>query len=205
MKVPLEITYVTFEHGDLVGEILAFVTLTPIYVMVMYTVLVILRRDFHTLYALLGQCICLVVNKVLKSIISQPRPAESDLKDSGMPSNHSQFVGFFCIFYICQFCLNSKLLAIKFRVLYSVALLGLGSVVCFSRVYLIYHTPEQVFVGAVVGAVLGFLFAVVDIRFGKALGDKICSLGVVKFFGFRNYSPLENYLGIRCAPDKRTD
>lgn len=56
----------------------------------------------------------------------------SDLLDHGMPSNHCQFISFFCTIYIIQF-IRAKDLSIIFRILYSFYVLILGIIVCYSR------------------------------------------------------------------------
>lgn len=52
------------------------VTLTPVFVMVMYATIILTRRDFQTCFICLGQLINVAINLVLKKIISQPRPED---------------------------------------------------------------------------------------------------------------------------------
>ena len=201
MKIPLENTYVRFEKGDIIGEVLAYITLSPVFVMVMYTTLVILRRDYSTFYALGGQLLNLLLNKVLKKLIDEPRPSDNnDISDSGMPSNHSQFIGYFVVYYSIQFLFNTngnKTLSVQYKYLYSFYLFVLGVLVCFSRLYLGYHTIDQVLVGVGVGTVVAILWSMIDIYFGNLLGDYICSIPFIHFFDVRNFSPMGQYLSIR--------
>ena len=200
MKIPLENTHVTFDQGDTIGEILAYITLTPVFLMVMYTTLILLRRDYTTFYALGGQLLNLVFNKILKKLIDQPRPIHNhELSDSGMPSNHSQFIGYFVVYYSIQFLFNShsKTLSVQYKYFYSFSLFILGALVCFSRYYLGYHTVDQVLVGAGVGTTVGILWSIIDIYFGNFIGDYLCSIPLIHFFGVRHFSPLEQYLLLR--------
>lgn len=204
MRVPLENTYVRFEQGDLVGELLAYFTLTPVFIMVMYTTLVLLRRDYSTFYALGGQIVNLLLNKILKKLIDEPRPADNeDISDSGMPSNHSQFIGYFGTFYVLQFLLNSKALSRPYRYLYSGFLVLLAALVCFSRHYLGYHTWPQIFVGAWVGSSLGLVLSSIDILLGNSIGALVCSIPIVRYFGVRHFSSLEQYLALRSDPSTK--
>jgi len=197
MKVPLESTYVRFREDDIVGQVLAYITLCPIYLMVMYTTLVVFRRDFGTLFALFGQMLNLALNKLLKKIVNQPRPDEnSDYSDSGMPSNHSQFICYFCMFYIIQ-SLSSKLLPPSQRYLYSFGLGVLAYFVCFSRFYLSYHTSEQILGGVSVGIVSGFVWSLIYLKWGDSLGNLVCSIPLIKYLGLRHFSTLEQYLLLR--------
>lgn len=197
MKVPLENTFVSYEDNDFTGELLAYITLTPIYVMVMYTTLVTLRRDFSTVYALVGQMMNLIMNKLLKKLFNQPRPEQQmNLSDSGMPSNHSQFILFFSIFYSIQF-LHAKQLQLHFRILYSFLLMFLAILVCYSRYYLLYHTLDQIFVGAVVGSTFAYCWAKLDFVYGRTMRNFICKVSVGRWLGIRDFSPLQQYLSLR--------
>jgi dolichyldiphosphatase len=202
MKVPLENTYVRYEENDKIGLIMAYITLTPIYLMVMYASIIILRRDFSTIYALAGQCVNLVANKILKRVINQPRPLEAlDLSDSGMPSNHCQFMGFFCTYYAIQF-LSVRLLAYRDKSLYVSALFITLGLVCYSRYYLSYHTPEQIVAGAFTGSLIGVFWVLLDALYGKAISATICSLPIVDWLGVRDFSPLQQYMSLRQHESK---
>lgn len=196
MKIPLDYTYVNYENDDTIGLCLAFVTLTPIYIMVMYTTLIILRRDYSTCYALGGQLLNLIINKILKKLIDQPRPESCEISsDSGMPSNHSQFISYFILFYIVQIIwVNSKYFDSLLKVFYTSLLILMGLIVCYSRYYLNYHTLEQVVVGACIGSLFGIIWSIIDVLIGKQLGDFICNrIAIIKFCAVINYSPLCEY------------
>ena len=87
-----------------------------------------------------------------------------------MPSSHSQFVGFFAL-SVTLFLLvrhvpdpsrNHSPASFDQRVKFSVVVVLGAAAVAISRVYLTYHTPEQVlvgFFGGMVFAVVWFLFS----------------------------------------------
>jgi dolichyldiphosphatase len=167
--------------------------------MVMYTTLILFRRDWGSIYTLFGQMINLIINKILKKTIEQPRPdTNNEMSDSGMPSNHAQFIGYCCAFHIIQVLINSnKYISAQYRILYSILLIFVALGVCLSRIYLEYHTFDQVVVGLFVGIIFGIIWAVIDIIYGTYIGTTICSMPIVKWLGFINYSPLEEYVSLR--------
>lgn len=46
----LGITYVRYVKGDIIGKLLALFTLSPIFIVVMYTTLLFFRRDLDTFF-----------------------------------------------------------------------------------------------------------------------------------------------------------
>ena len=80
------LTYVRYEEGDLVGQILAFITLAPIYICVFYATVLCIRRDIHILYMGLGQGINLLVNHILKPLLNEERPEACEREDPCMVS-----------------------------------------------------------------------------------------------------------------------
>ena len=133
LTVPFTLTYVRYVSGDLFGWLLSLVTLTPIFLVIMYCTIIVIRRDIQTILTFIGQLLGAFVTVLLKKVINIPRPEQSDLKDEGMPSNHSQFVGFFACYYIYQFLSSCKSLGVFYRVIYSFFLLILLYFVAMSR------------------------------------------------------------------------
>jgi dolichyldiphosphatase len=74
MLVPFSLTFVRYEENDLIGKLLALVTLSPVFIMVMYATILMIRRDIQTALITLGQLINVVVNLILKKLINEPRP-----------------------------------------------------------------------------------------------------------------------------------
>mmetsp|Transcript_10175 Transcript_10175/g.13346 ORF Transcript_10175/g.13346 Transcript_10175/m.13346 type:complete len:222 (-) Transcript_10175:140-805(-) len=153
------LTSVRYEEGDALGKFLSLVTLSPIYIVVMYASLVVFNRDLQVLTMSVGQLLNLGLNQILKKIINQPRPPGADKEDSGMPSDHSQFLFFFAAYF--SFCMTNRLSGSAVGqsfFAFAVHLLALGT--AYSRVYLGYHTVSQVVVGGGIGSVVGILWSI---------------------------------------------
>lgn len=82
-----------------------------------------------------------------------------------MPSSHSQFLGFFCSFFLAHFYLHHPRLA-RPRTLVNTmrriehwfamaAIVGLTAATCYSRWHLSYHSSAQVLIGLGVGLLVG--------------------------------------------------
>ena len=117
-------------------------------------------------YYTVGIFVNAIFNLILKGLIQQPRPSEDPkmfelaLKHSkrflfkdgiphdifGMPSGHAQSVFFSTVFIYCA--LKKK------NILYGYLLMSL--IVISQRVFFTYHTPLQVFVGAIIGGAIGY-------------------------------------------------
>jgi len=78
-RKPVSLTYVVYEKGDILGFILAYSSLCPIFLIVSYTAVILSRRELIVLFTLIGQLLNEVLNTIIKNIIKEPRP-ESNLK-----------------------------------------------------------------------------------------------------------------------------
>ncbi|KAJ1618916.1 phosphatidic acid phosphatase type 2/haloperoxidase [Pavlovales sp. CCMP2436] len=155
-KVPFALTFVRYEEGDSVGYAAALLSLAPIFIIVAYAALLVGRRELHTCFLFAGQMANLVLNSLLKRTFRSPRPLGSDRSDSGMPSDHAQFMAFWAV-YICLFLKrNVRFLSRPgWRATLGAAVATLALLVALSRVYLGYHTAEQVAAGLCIGALSG--------------------------------------------------
>ena len=153
MRKPFSLTYVTYEPGDRIGEACAILALAPIFIVVVYATLLISRREVHLVYILVGQLLNLVLNAVLKAVINQPRPTGSDHPGPGMPSDHSQFMSFWACYGALFLLVHVKRVGRPgWRPALAASMLILAVAVAASRVYLGYHTVEQVLAGLAVGS-----------------------------------------------------
>ncbi|CAG0920925.1 unnamed protein product [Notodromas monacha] len=163
--IPFSTTLVVRPPG-LVGLLMGILSLTPFAVLVGFVTLIFFRRDLHTIFFLVGLLLNTVMNMILKPVIAQDRPDYNEhlrryhgnSVSYGMPSHHSQFMWFFCFYMILFLMFRVKSVvprgsgetAARQRWMYALFLLGAGA--SYSRVYLGYHTMEQVVVGAFVGS-----------------------------------------------------
>lgn len=74
--VPFSLTYVRYEEENILSKILALFTLSPIFIIVMYSTIILIRRDIQTTLILIGQLLNVIFNLILKKIINQPRPEQ---------------------------------------------------------------------------------------------------------------------------------
>ena len=156
----ISFTFVQYSKGDKIGHLLAYTTLFPIFIMVGFATLLIFHRSLKTFWLLMGQLLNKALNLILKYLIKEPRP-QNLLKDGsfGMPSSHSQFIGFFCtfgLFYCHRYGGPDKLKGWEWLIY--LALVVSMIAVPYSRVYLNYHTTEQVLVGSLVGSIFGYIW-----------------------------------------------
>jgi dolichyldiphosphatase len=105
---------------------------------------------------------CEALNLALKRILKEERPRQMHGKGYGMPSSHAQFVAFFSLsltFFLLfrhvpkEATPSHTPLSMVARVGLSGLALASAGLVAWSRIYLSYHTPKQVMVGCVAGAV----------------------------------------------------
>lgn len=154
-KIPFSLTLVYYDEGDLVGQLLALSSLSPVFAVVSYvSVCIALGFPPKLVFMFIGQLGNVVVNVLLKHVVRMPRPADKEHLDHsgkyGMPSNHTQFMAYLAIFALMA---NQKRYGeFKYPRVLSFALLIASFVVGWSRVYLEYHTTDQVLVGWLVGA-----------------------------------------------------
>lgn len=187
--VPFDHTYILYDPSDVVSVACVHLSLLPIYIMVFYTSWFLITREIEPVIVVGGHLIGEVLNKAIKHVVKQPRPdfhkdfgAGSYGLSYGMPSAHSQFMGFFSTYFVCVL-LAKVPMGRRAKRLSCVALLAVGVLVAFSRVYLFYHTVQQVFVGVVVGAVLGLAyFPVVCFVRDVGLVDWVLAWPVVRWF-----------------------
>ena len=193
-KKAFSLTYVVYDEGDVVGMLLALFTLLPIFAVVMYVTLIVRTRSLHTLYAFVGQMLNEGANFLLKHFFAEKRPAGSDRDDPGMPSNHSQFVFFFCAYWIFYYTHLYRKRKGEWTARQKIeAVVGLASVflactlTCVSRLYLGYHTVAQVLVGIGFGCLFGgswFLYSQTSIT--KEVLEDFAATSVAKLFYIRN-------------------
>eukprot|EP00750_Incisomonas_marina_P032908 INCI9411.1.p1 GENE.INCI9411.1~~INCI9411.1.p1 ORF type:complete len:273 (+),score=35.48 INCI9411.1:96-914(+) len=204
MKTAFDLTFVEYEEGDLVGQVCALFSLAPVFAIVAYVAVVLARREFITIAALVGQLANVALNVVIKNYLNQPRPATTSLSGPGMPSNHSQFVFFTTAFWALhaynrkwvQFSPQAPLAGHLYRHAIVFVLIVAAMIVAFSRVYLEYHFASQVVVGAGLGLVLGIAWYIVVSLQLRPLFQKYENCKLFRFFYVRDSSNVPNILGL---------
>lgn len=187
--VPFDHTYILYDPNDIVSTACVQLSLLPVYIMVFYTSWFLITRESEPVIVVGGHLTSEILNKIVKKIFKQPRPAfhrNFGLASSsllyGMPSAHSQFMGFFAAYYVL-IALFKVPLSRRERISVIVILPCLALGVAFSRVYLMYHTVEQVAIGVALGTTFGsFYFVVTSILREVGFVDWAIQWPIVRLF-----------------------
>ncbi|ABN65335.2 predicted protein [Scheffersomyces stipitis CBS 6054] len=188
--IPFDHTYVLYDPNDIISILSVHLSLLPIYVMVFYTSWFLITREIEPVVVVGGHLVGEVLNKIVKRIIKQPRPdfhkefgSGSFSLGYGMPSAHSQFMGYFAAYFICIVLFKVKHLRRYQRFLGCAFLVVASILVASSRVYLLYHTVQQVVVGVMLGALLGLVYFIAT-TFARDIGlvDWVLSWPIVNYF-----------------------
>ncbi|XP_006640716.1 dolichyldiphosphatase 1 [Lepisosteus oculatus] len=200
----VSLTHVEYPSGDLTGELLAYSSLLPIFILVSFVTLIVFKRELHTISFFGGLVLNEGVNWVLKHIFREPRPCEGAhttlTTEYGMPSSHSQFIWFFFIYSFLFLYLrmhqtnNARCLELLWRHILSICLLTVALSVSYSRVYLLYHSWSQVIYGGVAGSIIGAVWFFITQELLTPLFPKIAAWPVSEFFLIRDTSLIPNIL-----------
>jgi dolichyldiphosphatase len=195
---PFSLTYVVYNKNDkYIGFIMSLFTLLPVFLVVMYVTLVVSRRNLHTMYVFVFQLVNEVLNFLLKNYFKQQRPDSSTKTDDyGFPSNHSQFVTFFAVYWSFYFIFrNNAQFTNKLYTIFMVSAISIGcGITCYSRVYLGYHTPIQIYGGIFFGFIFGAITFVFYDTCCKSFLHWIESTIIGKYFYLRNTEHIVNLL-----------
>lgn len=188
--IPFDHTYILYDPNDIISQASVHMSLLPIYIMVFYTSWFLITREIEPVILVGGHLIGEIVNKIVKKIIKQPRPdfhkdfgAGSYSLTFGMPSAHSQFMGFFATYFCCILLFRMYHLS-RFKRRFGCVILATSLVaVAFSRVYLLYHNLPQVIVGIMIGSILGILyFIITSVARDVGLVDWVLHWPIIRFF-----------------------
>ncbi|SCU80568.1 LAMI_0B02982g1_1 [Lachancea mirantina] len=166
VRIPFDETFILYDPSDALAYVLVYFSLLPIGILIFYFSWFISGRELEAVIIAGGQVVNEIFNNILKNWIGHARPMSfgaSFQKDTmrseyGMPSAHSQFMGFFCMYWSLKIVTSWTGLS---RVRKTVSLLAffLSSIcVAFSRWYLGYHSFDQVSIGVTLGGFLGSLY-----------------------------------------------
>lgn len=186
--VPFDLTYVVYDPKDTFGLLCVHFSLFPIYTMVFYASWFLLTREIEPVIVVAGHLASEIVNKIAKKFLKEPRPEfhkefGTGSLTYGMPSAHAQHMGFFAGYFTCIILFKITHLSLNTRYFGCLVLMLASAGVCFSRVYLLYHTTQQVIVGTLFGAFLGALFFVASsVARDVGLVDWVLSWPFIKVF-----------------------
>ncbi|KAH3903044.1 dolichyldiphosphatase SCDLUD_000654 [Saccharomycodes ludwigii] len=171
--IPFDDTYVLYNPDDILSFLSCYLTLLPVFILVFYLSWFIVTRELEACILAGGHVLNDILNNIIKNIVKQPRP-HNLLHDSfqtntilrsgyGMPSAHSQFMGFLSMYLILKLYCYWDTPKLN-KIIGSITIVITSLLVAASRVYLQYHSIEQVLMGLVLGASLAsFYFIVVSI------------------------------------------
>ncbi|XP_065647694.1 dolichyldiphosphatase 1 isoform X2 [Hydra vulgaris] len=202
---PISLTHVIYPKGDTFAKILAYSSLFPIFVVSGFITLIIFRRELHTMVFFGGVLINEILNLTLKHTLKSPRPCQpGDCKllmtKHGMPSNHAQFMSFFAVYMVLFAYIRMKIHVVeKFTDnlrRHGITLFSIAStvIVCISRVYLRYHTIEQVLVGVVIGLVTGSCWFYLVENFFTPMFCNIVNTKLAEYFLIRDSTNIPDIL-----------
>ncbi|KAJ2705822.1 hypothetical protein FB645_002103 [Coemansia sp. IMI 203386] len=149
--------------------------------------MVLSRREIIGVLFLLGQLLNELSNLCLKLVIRQDRPNPRFGDGFGMPSSHSQFMGFFAVFVVlylqCRITTNRV-----HKILVQLGAVGLSVPVIISRVYLGYHTLPQVCAGAITGIASGlfWFWFLENVVYPSGIVDFVLESGISKWLLLRD-------------------
>ncbi|CAG8488436.1 3367_t:CDS:2 [Funneliformis mosseae] len=139
----LSLTHVEFDPNDPLSYAFAYVTLSPLVIVISYISTIIARRELMMINMFLGQLSCEILNSGLKKWIKEKRPSDKIGIGYGMPSSHAQFIAYFTIF---------------------------SSIYLWYKIYLHYHTTKQVIVGNIFGGTFAIFWYLLIEKLIRPLG-----------------------------------
>jgi dolichyldiphosphatase len=164
----LSLTHVYYDPHDRLSLACAYLALIPQALCVVYAALFLSTREVEIGLTFAGQLACEALNFALKRLIKEERPPRINGKGYGMPSSHAQFVTFWSISISLFLLVRHQPPAappaaarrvgahapwtMLQRLALSASSVAVAAAVAWSRVYLGYHTPRQVWAGCAVGA-----------------------------------------------------
>ncbi|KAG2469582.1 dolichyldiphosphatase 1 [Polypterus senegalus] len=200
----VSLTHVEYPADDLTGQLLAYLSLIPVFILVGFVTLIVFKRELHTITFFGGLLLNEGVNWVLKNIIQETRPCEGAhatvTTEYGMPSSHAQFIWFFFLYSFLFLYLrmhqtnNARCLELLWRHILSISLLTVALFVSYSRVYLLYHSWRQVTYGGVAGSIMAVVWFIFTQEVLTPLFPKIAAWPISEFFLIRDTSLIPNIL-----------
>eukprot|EP01100_Stratorugosa_tubuloviscum_P014871 TRINITY_DN81_c1_g1_i1.p1 TRINITY_DN81_c1_g1~~TRINITY_DN81_c1_g1_i1.p1 ORF type:complete len:224 (-),score=100.28 TRINITY_DN81_c1_g1_i1:54-725(-) len=155
------------------------------------------KRTTFALFAGIFECgLGVLIEGILKPIMKQPRPAGTCACGYGMPSGHAAIATGFIVWFTLEMLFNNwkpkqslvpatskgKLLAI---ICLTAVLLPTG----VSRVYLKYHSVEQVVIGSMIGGISATIYFYLLLYVLSNQLDDLVNLKIIQWLKIKNYYP----------------
>ncbi|RUS21400.1 phosphatidic acid phosphatase type 2/haloperoxidase [Endogone sp. FLAS-F59071] len=166
----LSLTHVQFDPSDKLAYFLAYITLSPLAILVVYASVIAARREVAGIVMLVGQLVCEMVNAVLKEYLQETRPCDHLGKGYGMPSSHSQFAWYFTAYLLLYTYTRITIDHMIWKHLLALAAIIFSATVSYSRIYLGYHTLTQVLYGTLFGTLFAITWYTLIERVIRPLG-----------------------------------
>eukprot|EP00246_Nothoceros_aenigmaticus_P009016 TRINITY_DN24304_c0_g1_i1.p1 TRINITY_DN24304_c0_g1~~TRINITY_DN24304_c0_g1_i1.p1 ORF type:complete len:267 (-),score=15.15 TRINITY_DN24304_c0_g1_i1:481-1206(-) len=195
----VSLVHVRYHHDDLIGYVLAWASLLPIFIgLGGFISHFIFRRELQAFFFALGIAVSEILNLIIKDWVKQDRPttcALLEMCDShGWPSSHSQFMCFFSTYMM--------LLALRrfsFSDMYSKLFTAFVSwpftlLTMYSRIYLGYHSLEQVIAGGTAGIIFGAGWFYVVQRKIAHYFPRLQTWGICRYLLIKDSSHIRNVL-----------
>jgi len=207
---PIMVTYVEYPENDIFGMLLAFSSLSPIFIVVAFVTLIYFRREMQTISYFVGVLGSEITNYLIKHFVKEPRPTTRNLDVGvkyGWPSSHAQFIWFFTTYLICFIyirCHDSRSFQYNlWKHLVCVLSICLALTVSYSRVYLQYHTQHQVIWGSIIGLVLSLVWFFITEYLLTPLFPMFVHSKLGEFFMIRDSTLIPNVLWFEYSVSRR--
>lgn len=165
---PFKLTHVLFEKEDPLGEIMAFLTISPVLVAFGLGVAFLVTQQLPWAFSLLGALVIDGLCSVLKKVINEPRPPGSYREGPGMPSEHAAFSVFLAVHWSLWVSFQLKC-SKALKILALLLFVSWSSLVAISRYHLGVHSHVQILCGAVLGGAFGVFWYLLEMQLKRIL------------------------------------
>lgn len=199
------LTCVHYQRGDTLGKLLAHIALAPVLLLVFQFAKVYTRRELHEAVLLAGLVLEEALARALKHLVQHPRPSTCAMlhicHSHGMPSSHTSMAFCWTTLAGCAAYRHCSRQRPASRLLCLLELAAYGSIaagVAASRVYLGYHSMDQVAAGAVFGTLFGLLWAGVMHALRPAY-QSLAGVGLLRDLGVKDTYSCADPLAVEAA------
>ncbi|CAG8694468.1 4757_t:CDS:2 [Cetraspora pellucida] len=196
--ISLSLTNVEFDSSDPIAYAFAYITLSPLVILVVYPTIIVARREVASINMFIGQFSCEILNAVLKRWLKEKRPTDKLGDGYGMPSSHAQFIAYFTTFSILYLYIRITFDQNLWKFPIAFSLIILSITVSYSRIYLDYHTSKQVLVGNIFGVGFALIWFIITESILRSFGvfKLIVESPLAKFFYLRDSSYVPNIIKV---------